>query len=163
MKQKINHLVFKNFRTIRVFAKDIYNGTITLEEADIDQISLVNEITRFNSSIKPKTLERSQNKKDNFENLKARYVGRQKVLEAFHSGIFSINKTEGTGFSDHRQSNLKILTPKQMLQRLPIVLAQVKAGNTSENLLNEIRQIVYSLYRAKEVTKKLYNNIIKSI
>ena len=73
------------------------------------------------------------------------------------------NKTEGTGFSDHRQSNLKILTPKQMLQRLPIVLAQVKAGNTSENLLNEIRQIVYSLYRAKEITKKVYNNIIKSI
>ena len=60
------------------------------------------------------------------------------------------NKTEGTGFSDHRQSDLKILRPKQMLQRLPIFLAQVKAGNTSENLLNEIRQIVYSLYRAKK-------------
>ena len=49
--------------------------------------------------------------------------------------------------SDH--SNLKILTPKQMLQRLPTALAQVKAGNTSENLLNEIRQIIYSLYRTK--------------
>ena len=47
---------------------------------------------------------------------------------------------------------LKILTPKQMLQRLPIALAQVKAGNTSENLLNEIRQIIYSLYWAKEIT-----------
>ena len=51
---------------------------------------------------------------------------------------------------------LKILTPKQMLQRLPISLAQVKAGNTSENLLNEIRQIIYSLYREKEITKTLY-------
>ena len=50
-----------------------------------------------------------------------------------------------------------------MLQRLPIALAQVKAGNTSENLLNEIRQIVYSPYRAKEITKKVDNNIIKSI
>ena len=50
-----------------------------------------------------------------------------------------------------------------MLQRLPIALAQVKAGNTSENLLNEIRQIIYSLYRAKEITKKVYNNIINSI
>ena len=49
-----------------------------------------------------------------------------------------------------------------MLQRLPIVLAQVKAGNTSENLLDEIRQIVYSLYRAKEITKKVYKGIIKS-
>ena len=58
---------------------------------------------------------------------------------------------------------LKILTPKQMRQRLPIALAQVKAGNTSENLLNEIRQIIYSLYREKEITKKVYNNIINSI
>ena len=58
---------------------------------------------------------------------------------------------------------LKILTPNQMLKRLPIALAQVKAGNNSESLLNEIRQIVYSLHRSKEITKKLYNNIINSI
>ena len=57
---------------------------------------------------------------------------------------------------------IKILTPKQMLQRLAIALAQVKAGNTSENLLNEIRQTIYSLYRTKEITKKVLN-IINSI
>ena len=62
---------------------------------------------------------------------------------------------EGTG--------LKILTPNQMLKRLPIALAQVKAGNNSETLLNEIKQIVYSLFRSKEITKKVYNNIINSI
>ena len=50
-----------------------------------------------------------------------------------------------------------------MLQRLPIDLAQVKAGNNSESLLNEIRQIIYSLYQSKQITKKLRNNIIKSI
>ena len=50
-----------------------------------------------------------------------------------------------------------------MLQRLPIALAQVKAGNTSENLLNETRQIVYSMYRAKQITKKVYNDIMNSI
>ena len=50
-----------------------------------------------------------------------------------------------------------------MLQRIPIALAQIKAGNTSENLLNEIKQIIYSLYRAKEITKKVYNNIMNSI
>ena len=61
------------------------------------------------------------------------------------------------------RKGLKILTPKQMLQRLPIALAQVKAGNNSESLLNEIRQIVYSLYQSKQITKKVYNNIIKSI
>ena len=58
---------------------------------------------------------------------------------------------------------LKISIPKQILQILPIALAQVKAGNTSENLLNEIRQIIYSLYWAKEIIKKVYNNIINSI
>ena len=62
-----------------------------------------------------------------------------------------------------KATGLKILTPKQMLQRLPIALAQVKACNNSENLLNEIRQIIYSLYQSKEITKKTYNNIIKAI
>ena len=64
-------------------------------------------------------------------------------------------QTEGTGF--------KILSPKQMFQRLPIALAQVKAGNNSESLLNEIRQIVYSLYQSKQITKKVYNHIIESV
>ena len=50
-----------------------------------------------------------------------------------------------------------------MLQRLIIALAQVKAGNNSERLLNDIRQIVYSSYQFKQITKKVYNNIIKSI
>ena len=65
------------------------------------------------------------------------------------------NETKGT--------RRKILTPKQMLQTLPIALAQVKAGKNSENLLNEIRQIIYSLYQSKEITKKVYNNLIKSL
>ena len=62
-----------------------------------------------------------------------------------------------------KRMGFKILTPKQMLQRLLIALPQVKAGNNSESLLNEIRQIVYSLYQSKQVTKKVYNNIIESI
>ena len=65
------------------------------------------------------------------------------------------NQQKGTGF--------KVLTPKQMLQRLPIALAQIKACNNSESLLNEIRQIVYSFYQSKEITKKVYNDILKSI
>ena len=56
------------------------------------------------------------------------------------------NETKGTG--------LKVLTPKQMFQRLPVSLTQVKGGNNSESLLNEIRQIVYSLYQSKQITKK---------
>ena len=53
-----------------------------------------------------------------------------------------------------------MLTSKQMFQRLLIALAKVKAGNTSENSLNGIRKIVYSLYQSKEITKKVYNNIL---
>ena len=62
-----------------------------------------------------------------------------------------------------KQTGLKILTPKQILQRLPIALAQVKVGSNSESLLNEIRQFVYSLCQSKQITKNVYNNIIKSI
>ena len=65
------------------------------------------------------------------------------------------NETKGKGF--------KILTPKQMLLRLPIALAHVKADNNSESLLNEIRHIAYSLYQSKQITQKVYNNTIKSI
>ena len=64
--------------------------------------------------------------------------------------IACIAKVSGRKVFDHTQ--LKILTPKQMLQRLPISLAQVKAGNTSENLLDEIKKIIYSLYQAKKNT-----------
>ena len=53
---------------------------------------------------------------------------------------------------------IKILTPKQMLQKLPMAHAHVKTGNKSENLLNKIRQIIYSSYRSSEITKKVYSN-----
>ena len=73
-------------------------------------------------------------------------------------------------FSDDYDSNgwssgsgLKILTNKQMLNRLPILLAQIQAGNNSKSLKNEIRQILYSLYRSKVLTKTVYNNLIKSM
>ena len=72
-------------------------------------------------------------------------------------------KSKGAGILNPNHSKLQILSSKQMLQILPIALAQAKAGNNSESLLNEIRQIVYSLYQSKQITKKVYNNIIKSI
>ena len=80
------------------------------------------------------------------------YEGREAILNAFKSKIF-LTKSTGSGILDTDNSKLKILTPKQMLQQLPIALAQVKAGNNSEKLLNKIRQIVYSLYQAKEISK----------
>ena len=70
-----------------------------------------------------------------------------KGLSSDLARIVRVAKVFDHKVSDH--SNLKILTPKQMLQRLPIALAQVKAVNRTENLLNEIRQITHYLYRAK--------------
>ena len=68
---------------------------------------------------------------------------------------FNKQKQEGQG--------IKILTPSQMLSRLPISLAQLQAGNNSEKLKNEIRQLLYSLYRSKNMTKQVYNNLMKLI
>ena len=68
-------------------------------------------------------------------------------------------------FNEQNQQGqgIKILTPNQMLSRLPITLAQLKAGNNSEKLKNEIRQLLYSLYHSKNMTKQVYNNLIKYI
>ena len=94
-------------------------------------------------------------------NVKNLYNLMQKIIDLFNNS--SKLKSESIYRSKHTETKgrgLKILTPKQMRQRLPIALAQVKAGNNSESLLNEIRQIAYSLYKSKQITKKVYNNII---
>ena len=64
---------------------------------------------------------------------------------------------------NQKGKGLKILTPSQMISRLPITLAELKAGNNSEKIKNEIRQLLYSLYRSKNMTKQVYNNLIKYI
>ena len=87
---------------------------------------------------------------------------REMVPNGFKSKIF-LTKSTRTGILNTGNSKLKTLTSKQMLQRLPIALAQVKADNNSENLLNEIQQIIYSLYQTKEITKKVYNSLMKSL
>ena len=90
------------------------------------------------------------------------FEGTEKIPDAFEIKILLI-KSKGAGILNPNHSKFKVLAPKQMLQRLPIALAQVKAHNNSESLSNEIRKIVYSLYQSKQITKKVYNNIIKSI
>ena len=66
-------------------------------------------------------------------------------------------------YKSRQGKGLKILTLKQILQRLPIAFAQIKVSNNSESSLYEIRQITYSLYQSKGITKNVYYNIIKSI
>ena len=91
--------------------------------------------------------------KDEIENGKP-----DKILEIVKEILdfnFKIQKQQGMG--------LKLLTTNQMLSRLPITLAQLKSGNNSEKLKNEIRQILYSLYRSKKLTKQLYKSLVDII
>ena len=136
----------------------ITNNQIKISEVKNKENEFLNKLN--NIKIGKKTVEQ----KETVNNLEKFYISREEVINFFRDYIETLsdanyyseqNETEGKG--------LKILTPKQLLQRLPIALAQVKASNNSESLLNGIRRIVYSLYQSKQITKKVYNNIIKSI
>ena len=94
-------------------------------------------IVGFYNKSRPRGMEGKDKKRDAYESAYSAYEGRELTLNVFRSGIFLTKATKGEG--------LKIY---------PIALAQVKAGNRSGNLLNEIRQIIYSLYRAKVITNK---------
>ena len=98
--------------------------------------------------------------KNTLYNIEMLYKWRNEAIKFYddYSSMMSEAKYKAT-----KGIGLKILTPKQILQRLPKALAQVKAGKNSESLLNEIWQIVYSLYQSKQITKNVCNNIIKSI
>ena len=124
----------------------IRHGNISLADAKSDQAefkSNPNEIKKGNKK------HRSKEQKNAFYNNEILYKVRNSVIEFFddYSSMMPEAKLKASN-----ETGLKILTPKQMLQRLPIALAQVKAGNNSENLLNKIRQIVYSLYESKKIT-----------
>ena len=77
--------------------------------------------------------------------------------------LYNIYNLKSGSDTSKKGEGLKLLTNKQMLNRLPILLAQIQAGNNSKSLKNELRQILYSLYRSKVLTKTVYNNLIKSI
>ena len=96
------------------------------------------KINDFIKKTKPRNKEKKREKENVEKNMYYFYTGREMVLNAFKSKIF-LTKSKGSGILNTNHSKLKILTPKQMLKRLPIALAQVKAGNNSDNLLNEIR------------------------
>ena len=142
---------FKNFQTIKTFGRDIYEGKITIEEANKYQTNLLVEIMNFRKNTKPRSQEKNKKKKLFLKTCIIFFEGREKSLDAFESKTF-FTKSKGADILNPDHSKLKVLTPKQMLQRLPIALAQVKAGSNSESLLNEIRQIVYYLYQMKQFT-----------
>ena len=94
-----------------------------------------------------------------------KYMEEQEKGQKRFSDDYDSEWSSGSGnvVSKAKGAGLKILTNKQMLSRFPILLAQIKAGNNSSKLKNEIRQILYSLYRSKVLTKTVYNNLIKAI
>ena len=122
---------FQQYETIRYFVESIYAGKINIQKADMDQTNLLENIVKFNNNSRPNSKEDNDKKRNTFDSVSALYEGRELTHNAFRSRIFPKN--------GKKVKELKILTPKQMLQRLPKALAQVKAGNTSKNLLNEIR------------------------
>ena len=154
---------FRNFKTIHTFGNEIRNNVITLDIANIEQTNLLSYVYDFSKETRPRNPAQKQLKADIVDSVISLFQGREMVINAFKSGIFQVSKESQEDEESQEGKGLKILTPNQMLKRLAIALAQVKAGNNSESLLNEIRQIVYSLYRSKEITKKVYNNIINSI
>ena len=142
------------------------NIIIKIQNGKISIADVKNNRERFKTYLreikKGNKKHRSKEQKNTLYNIEMLYKARNEAIKFYddYSLIMSEAKTKAKAI---KGTGLKILTPKQMLQRLPIALAQVKAGNNSESLLNEIRQIVYSLYQSKQITKKVYNNIIKSI
>ena len=136
---------FRKFKTIRVFANEIRNNIINMSMADDEQDQLLRRINQFKSKTR---LQNSESKKVKEDVLNSARALLRMVFKAFQSGIVLRPEElkEGAG--------LKVLTPKQMIKKLPIALAQIKAGNNSGSLLNEIRLIVYSLYQSKKLLKK---------
>ena len=108
-----------------------------------------NLVNMFNSGLKDLEKEIKEMSKEEIETEKSYNIVK------FVKKILQFNKQKGQG--------IKILTPNQMLSRLPITLAQLKAGNNSDKLKNEMRQLLYSLYRSKNMTKQLYNNLMNYI
>ena len=102
---------FKNFQTIKTFGRDIYEGKITIEEADKYQTNLLAEIMNFTENTKPRIQEKKQEKQIVLENLYNFFEGREKILDAFESKIFS-TKSKGAGILNPDHSKRKVLTPK---------------------------------------------------
>ena len=108
---------------------------------------LVNVINSGLKDLKEEIKEMSKEERENEKPVK--------IVKIIEDILRFIKQKQGQG--------MKILTPNQMLSRLPISLAQLKAGNNSEKLKNEIRQLLYSFYRSENMAKQVYNNLIKLI
>ena len=122
---------FRSFKTIHAFGNEIRNNVISLDTANIEQANLLSYISDFMKT-KPRDPEKRKLRSDVLNSVTGLVQGREMVLTAFKSGIFQVSKESQEGKGANEGERIKILTPNQMLKRLPIALAQVKAGNNSE-------------------------------
>ena len=146
-----------------VTCKKIFEKKLSINEARKQQNAMEKKITEFHNRLnysgpgkgmKPST---KKTLEDLYSNAKNLYIIREDIInEMFNTGYEKLDIATG-GVGDRRKSvigkGLKIMTPKQMITKLPILLAQKQAGNNSQKLNNEIRQIIYSLYRSKNLSK----------
>ena len=139
------------------FLNNIKKGEISMEKAIKQQYNVRKYLNLIRIGNK------NDNQKRTLANINVFYNARDNAINFIRDYGRMILEAREQALVEQYGKGLKILIPNQMLKRLPIALAQIKAGNNSESLLNEIRQTVYSLYRSKEITKKVYNNIINSI
>ena len=135
----------------------IRNGEINLADAKNNQNNFKIHLGEIKKGAKI-----SKEEKSTIYNIELLYKARKEAIKFFDDYSLMVSEAKDKAKNNTSGKGLKMLTPKQILQRLPIALPQVKAGNNSENLLNEIRQIIYSLYQSKEITKKVYN-LMKSL
>ena len=140
---------FRGFDNAFDLISKIRYREISLNEAKDEQAKLKSKIGEIKKVAKKHLIKESREARTNVENL---YNARKAAIDFFNE--YTSIASEATRQAK-KGTELKILTPNQMFKRLPIAVAQIKAGNNSESLLNEIRQIVYSLYRSKEITKKI--------
>ena len=139
------------------FLNNIKKGEISMEKAIKQQYNFHKYLNLIRIGNK------NYNQKRTLANINVFYNTRDNAIQFIQGYGRMILEAREKALIEQYGKGLKILTPNQMLKRLPIALAQIKAVNNSESLVNEIIQIVYSLYRSKEINKKVYNNIINSI
>ena len=155
---KAKDVSFYEYRDSKELLNAIRDGKIGFSDARNKQDVFLNKLTNIKIGRKTPEHEKIIN------NLERFYLSRQEAINFFRDYTEMLSDANYRAKQNEiKGKGLKILTPKQILQRLPIALAQVKAGNNSENLLNEVRQIIYSLYQSKEITKKVDNNLMKSL
>ena len=143
-------------KRIKNIRSDI-NKIINMQSLNLNQINVLNTLFMVNVEV---------NKEDDFEIFKEK-SDKEKQESDEQLGTRDMAELESKESAVEKRNQqgqgLKILTPDRMLSRLPITKARLKAGYNSQKLINEIIQLLYSLYRSRKVTKTIYNHLINAI